>query len=183
VLAGCSSGGDSAAPSTTAASTTTVPGLSACPNFRGSTTSLSSQGAVGPGFLVDATAQGLDCLDKVSFVFDPAGGLPPGYTVGYQDVATTPLTDCGTPISLPGNAFLVVKIQPAASNDPARPEGDQQTYRGNLRLSYEGEHHLQIVQKTCDSDGAVNWIIGLDSVRPFVVDRAQDPSRVNVLIG
>ncbi len=77
----------------------------------------------------------------------------------------------------------MVKIQPAASSDPARPEGDQQTYRGNLRLAYEGEHHLQIVEKTCDGDGTVNWIIGLDSVRPFVVDRAQNPSRISVLIG
>ena len=185
VLAGCSSGGtdSSSTPSTTspAPPTTVVPG--GCADFRGSTTSLSAKSTGTVGFLTDAQVEQLDCLDKITFTFDPAAGEPPGYTVQYQDVAKESLTDCGEPITLPGNAFLVVVLQPAASNNPFLPVDDQQTYRGNLRLQYRGAHHLEIVQKTCDGEGTVNWIIGLDGVRPFVVDRAENPSRVNVLIG
>jgi len=29
----------------------------------------------------------------------------------------------------------------------------------------------------------VNWVIGLDGVRPFRVDRAANPPRVRILIG
>lgn len=182
-LGACSGGGSESSAPTTTAAVTTVPGQSPCANFRGSTTALSSEGDASLGFLVDAQAEGLECLDRVTFVFDPADGVPPGYTVRYQDVAAEPLTDCGEPIALPANAFLVVVLEPAASNNPFLPEGDQQTYRGNLRLAYGPTHHLQIVQKTCDGAGTVNWIIGLDGVRPFLVDRAQHPSRVSVLIG
>jgi hypothetical protein len=184
-LLSCSRGGSasSSSPTTTTAPVTTSPGQSPCRNFRGSTTSLASAGDAKLGFLIDAQAQVLDCLDKVTFFFDPTGGVPPGYTVRYQDAAKEPLTDCGEPITVPGNAFLVVQLQPAASNNPFLPEGEQQTYRGNLLLEYGPPHHLQVVQKTCDGAGTVNWIIGLDSVRPFLVDRAENPSRVSVLIG
>ena len=57
------------------------------------------------------------------------------------------------------------------------------TYRGNLRLSYGENHHLEIVQKLPDVLGAIEWVIGLDSERPFVVDSAAGPPRVSVYIG
>jgi hypothetical protein len=109
--------------------------------------------------------------------------------VGYQDPAKDPFLDGDppAPISLPGDAFLVVKIAPALSIDPFA-EGQPATYTGNLALDYGDHHHLQIVRQLPDAQNTVVWVIGLDSVRPFRVDRSQDPTvrgvvRVSVLIG
>ena len=137
------------------------------------------------GLLIDATA-GVDaCLDQVTFTFRSLGnGTPPGYVVQYVDPARQPFTD-GTPpvpISLPGTAFLLVKIKPASSTDPLLP-GNPQTYTGNLSLDYGAHHHLQIVRELPDADGAVMWAIGLDAKEPFLVDRAESPTRVTVYIG
>ena len=183
----CSGGGGSSASGTTtttpAGPTTTAIGQSACALFHGVTTELDSTGAVAPGFLTDAQAGPVDCLDRVSFFFDTTAAVPPGYKVGYQDVTKDPIQDCDGTITVPGNAFLMVTIKPSASSNPFLPEGQQDTYTGNLRLSYGSVHHLEAVEKLCDGDGTVRWVIGLDTVRPFVVDRAVDPVRISVYIG
>jgi hypothetical protein len=57
------------------------------------------------------------------------------------------------------------------------------TYTGNLALDYGAHQHLQIVRELPDAQNTVVWVIGLDSLRPFRVDRAEDPKRVTVLIG
>ena len=67
-------------------------------------------------------------------------------------------------------------------------EGNPSTYAGNLSLDYGDHHHLVIVRELPDGKDAagqetVNWVIGLDSVRPFRVDRAANPPRVRILIG
>ena len=182
----CGGGGSSASDTTTttpAGPTTTAIGQSDCALFHGVTTELKSVGAVAPGFLTDAQAEQVDCLDKVSFFFDSTAAVPPGYTVGYQDVTKDPIQDCNGAITVPGNAFLMVTLKPSASSNPFLPDGQQDTYKGSLRLSYGPVHHLEAVEKLCDGDGTVRWVIGLDSVRPFVVDRAIDPVRVSVLVG
>jgi hypothetical protein len=81
----------------------------------------------------------------------------------------------------------VVKIAPAFSLDPSLA-GQPATYTGNLSLEYGDHHHLQIVRKLPDAQNTVVWVIGLDSVRPFRVDRSEDGRepgivRVSVLIG
>jgi hypothetical protein len=142
-------------------------------------------GAAPPAVLVDAEAGAVGCLDQVTFTFRSLGdGTPPGYVVQYQDPAQDPFLDGDPPgpISLPGNAFLVVKMAPALSVDPF-VEGMPSTYDGNLSLEYGEHRHLQIVRKLPDADNTVVWVIGLDSVRPFRVDRAEDPARVTVYIG
>jgi hypothetical protein len=186
IAAACSSGADdpssSSPTSTTAAPIAPVdPG---CAPFHGTTAPLSSTGARPPALLVDASAEMVGCLDRVTFEFESLGdGTPPGYRVGYRDVAVEPLLDAdGNEISLPGNAFLLVELAPAASVDP-RAEDQPQTYLGNLRLSYGDNHHLQIVQKLPDVFGTVQWVIGLDGERPFLVDSAAGPARVSVYIG
>ena len=75
-----------------------------------------------------------------------------------------------------------VRISPALSFDPF--SADQAvTYLGNQSLEYGEHHHLQIVRELPDTQDSVVWVIGLDSVRPFRVGRAEDPRRVTVLIG
>jgi hypothetical protein len=179
-------GGGQAAPTTTTAPVA-VPAVDpACPTFHGSTDSLASSGTRPPALLVDATAGAAGCLDRVTFEFESLGdGLPPGYRVGYRDLAAEPLLDeDGSKMTFPATAILVVTMAPAASVDVRVPEEPRpQTYRGNLRLAYGETHHLEIVQKVPDGVGTVEWVIGLDSVRPFVVDSAMSPPRVSVYIG
>ena len=200
LLAACSGGGSAGTGAASGPSTTTtaptkttapVPGASdTCPGFRGATTELASTGPTAPAVLVDATAGGLDCLDVVTFTFETRGdGSAPGYQVSYRDQTTHPFMDGDPPtaIDVPGKAQLAVTISPATSTDPAA-EGNPSTYSGNQSLRYDGQHHLEIVRELPDAKGAdgqntVNWVIGLDSVRPFRVDRASNPPRVVVLIG
>jgi len=195
-LAGCHGGGSKDAASgtttvvpTTAARVAAAPS-GACPPFTGSTTALQSFGPTAPASLTDAAAGADGCLDRVTFTLRSLGnGTPPGYLVGYQDPAKEPFVDGDppVPISLPGDAFLVVKIAPAFSLDPSLA-GQPATYTGNLSLEYGDHHHLQIVRKLPDAQNTVVWVIGLDSVRPFRVDRSEDGRepgivRVSVLIG
>ena len=186
MLAACTGGsGDSAAPVSTTRGHR-PPQLtitSGCARFRGVTTMLRSIAPGQGGLLIDATAGAAGCLDEVTFTFQPLGdGTPPGYEVKYQDPDKEPFKDGDTAISLPGDAFLVVKITPALSDNPF-VEDRPQTYLGNLTLLYGEHHHLQIVRKLADGENTVNWIIGLDGVRPFIVDAAEYPTRITVYIG
>jgi hypothetical protein len=194
-LTACSGGGSGSAASTsttasgaratvptTAPPAATAP-VSTCPGFTGSTTVLKSEGPTKPASLIDAEAGANGCLDQVTFTFN-GDGLPPGYTVGYQDPGKDPFLDGDppAPISLPGNAFLAVRIAPARSIDPFSPD-QSPSYTGNLSLAYGDHQHLQIVRELPDDKNTVVWVIGLDTVRPFRVDRAEDPKTVTVLIG
>ena len=195
-LTACSNGGAGRAASTSTSTTppATFAGSSdLCPWFHGSTTSLGSSGPTAPAFLVDATAGAQGCLDVVTFTFRTRGdGTPPGYSVAYRDATKDPFKDGDVPIEVPGNAHLAVTIVPAASTD-ASIDGNPSTYAGNLSLAYGDHHHLQIVRELPDGKDAagqetVNWVIGLDSTRPFRVDRYEDGSQpgmthVAVLIG
>jgi hypothetical protein len=162
----------------------------ACPGFVGATTSLASTGATGPAVLVAATAGAQGCLDVVTLTFQSRGdGTPPGYVVQYHDQVKEPFMDGDPPraIGVEGAATLLVTVSPAGSTDVALP-GNPPTYTGNLLLRYGSHHHLQVVRKLPDGldakgQGTVNWVIGLDSVRPFRVDRAALPARVTIFIG
>ncbi len=200
VLTGCSGGGsdrgsgdasDASGATTTTGPAPTMPAgeSDTCPSFRGATTSLTSEGPTAPAFLVDATAGAQGCLDVVTLTFQTRGdGTPPGYTVGYHDAKAEPFKDGDTEIDVPGSAHLLVSVAPAASVDTSVPDNPQQTYAGNLSLEYGDHHHLVIVRELPDGkdfvgQDTVNWVIGLDSVRPFRVDRAANPPRVTILIG
>jgi hypothetical protein len=149
----------------------------------------------GVPYLLSATAAPTTCYDKVSFVFDPgdSSGLPPGYTVEYRK----------KPFGLPAGitttaagfkdakAILYVEIKPASTEDDRNPKRPITTYLGNLRLQLKKMQHVTLVewvQKLPDltpedqTDQQVVWLIGLDEKRPFTVDFANQPPRVNVLI-
>src|SRR4051794_18167507 len=194
-LAACQGDGtdDAASSTTSTAPTTAAPApFDPCATFAGSITALQSVGATAPASLTDAEAGADGRLDRVTFTLRSVGvgnAPPPGYVVGYQNPAQAPSLDGDPPepISLPGEAFLVVRIAPAVSIDPFA-EGQPATYTGNLSLDYGDHHHLQIVRRLPDAPDTVVWVIGLDSLRPFRVDRSEDPRapgmvRVSVLIG
>jgi hypothetical protein len=133
-------------------------------------------------FLTDAVATPQPCYDKITFTFTSTGAdLPPGYEVEYKK---PPFTEGpqNSPVETVGSAFLVVTFKPAASTDGRDPANPKQTYLGNLRLSLRGTHHTCIVRHLADGLGTVNWLIGLDTKRPFTVDAYNNPPRVDVLI-
>jgi hypothetical protein len=134
-------------------------------------------------FLTDAVATPQPCYDKITFTFQSTGAdLPPGYDVEYQK---PPFTEGPnkSPVETLGSAFLMVTFKPAASSDGRDPARPKQTYLGNLRLALSPDmHHTCIVRHMEDGLGTVNWLIGLDTKRPFTVDAYNNPPRVDVLI-
>jgi hypothetical protein len=193
-LAACSGGGSDAAPSTASTTTPgpagTAPDASACQSFRGATGPRASTGPTAPGLLIDATAGGVGCLDRVEFTFRSLGdgtvsgqGLAPGYTVEYHDDGR--FMDGDVAISIDGAAWLVVTMKPASSYEPntdpnAKPKP---TYLGNLSLRWTEFNHLQVVRRLEDVQDTVQWVISLDGKRPYVVDAARDPTRITIWIG
>jgi hypothetical protein len=133
-------------------------------------------------FLTDAVAAPQPCYDKITFTFRSTGAdLPPGYEVEYRKPPFTE-GEKKAPVETLGTAFLVVTFKPAASTDGRDPSKPKQTYLGNLRLSLRNMHHTCIVRHMEDGLGTVNWLIGLDTKRPFTVDAYNNPPRVDVLI-
>jgi len=184
LLLGACDGGGSPSASSTITTTTLAPqpAAGACPGFHGTMLRTASAGERPVGLLTAATAGEAGCLDVVTFTFQSLGsGTPPGYVVEYKD---PPFSDGDPPrdISLDGGAFLSVTISPASSVDITK-EDTPRTYTGNLLLQYGDHHHLVEVRKFDDVLGTVNWVIGLDAKRPFLVDSAANPTRISVYIG
>jgi hypothetical protein len=191
-LSACSDGGETASPTSTtvAGPAGSAPEAGGCPTFRGATGPRASVGPTAPGLLIDATAGGVGCLDRVEFTFRSQGdgtvagqGLAPSYTVEYAEDGIFMNGDA--PTAVPGAAWLLVTMKPASSYEP-NPDPKAKkvpTYLGNLRLRWDTYNHLQVVQRLEDVDDSVQWVISLDGTRPFVVDAARDPTRITIWIG
>jgi hypothetical protein len=150
----------------------------------------------GVPYLVSAVAEPTTCYDKVSFVFDEgdSSGLPPGYTVEYRKKPfdLPPGITTSTAGFKDAEFVLYVELMPAATEDVRNPRRSVDTYLGNLRLLLPDEiQHVTIVEwvdtlpdvtPEDQTDPKVVWLIGLDEKRPFTVDFASQPPRVNVLI-
>jgi hypothetical protein len=194
LLSACTGGGSDAASTTSttvpAAAAGPGPAPDACTSFRGSTTPRTSTGPTATGLLIDATAGGVGCLDRVEFTFRSLGdgtiegqGLAPGYTVEYKDDGH--FMDGDTAISVDGQAWLLVTMKPASSYEinPDPTAKKVATYLGNLLLRWSTHNHLQVVRRLEDVQDTVQWVISLDEKRPFVVDAARDPTRITIWIG
>lgn len=95
----------------------------------------------------------------------------PTYTVQY---AQPPFTDCGSgnPHSVPGNAWLTIKMTPAQGHGAGQATLPRETsYRcANLR-------HLSI---TCDFEAGLTFVIGVNAKKPYRVIELQNPTRLVV---
>ncbi|SRR6266540_4188783 len=156
-------------------------------------------GPKGLEYLTDAVVEPTTCYDKITFTFDQGNNpdMPPGYTVQYRkapyvQVGGQPLHS-STEGFKAAHAVLVVEFTPASTFDGRNPGAGRTTYKGNLRLLFDSQkvHHTAIVEwldkypdTTPDvvTDNKLVWLIGLDTKRPFTVDAASTPPRVNVLI-
>ncbi len=120
------------------------------------------------------------CTEHIIFSFTSKEADPPGYTVSY---ASPPFAavDSGRAISIRGSAFVGVRLSPAYGYDF---ENATPTYTGPKRIDPAGAGHVTEIVETGDSEGVVNWVIGLDTKRPFTVQATGKPqTQLVVTIG
>jgi hypothetical protein len=116
--------------------------------------------------------------DRVVFQFRDEG--LPGYRIEYVE---PPLKEDGSgdPVDIAGNAFVVVRMEPASGFDLNTGEGTL-VYKGPKRLegSSAGATVVREVVRTGDFEAVLTWAVGLDSKVPFRVTTATSPSRLIV---
>jgi hypothetical protein len=188
-LAGCgsdSSDNEAASPTTTSTSPTTTspspPSMQTVPDCMPSpSASTSPQKSSNENretmYLVNVTAGADKCTAKVVFGFEEQAPGP-GFEVSYQSADTAKIEDAsGNPIAIDGDAFLVVKLNPAMT---AKIDGEQvtKTYNGPRRLP--GTDPITEVVKTGDFEGVVTWVIGLDSKRSFTTNASDSALVVEI---
>jgi hypothetical protein len=125
--------------------------------------------------LIDRVAIGHhEGYDRVVFQFRDEG--LPGYRVEYVD---PPLKEdgSGNPVDVAGNAFVVVRMEPASGFDLNTGEG-QLVYKGPKRLPGTGV--VKEAVRTGDFEAVLSWAVGLDGTVPFRVTTASSPARLIV---
>ena len=179
--AGCGSSSHTSEPAPPAAGTTTATAPTTTANEP--TDSLAGAGTsvvVAPSTvkgtaLLDRVAVGRHAgYDRVVFQFRDAG--LPGYRVEYVQ---PPLQEdgSGNPVDVAGNAFVVVRMEPASGFDLSSGEGEL-VYNGPKRLP--GASVVKEVVRTGDFEAALSWAVGLEGKVPFRVTTADSPSRLIV---
>jgi len=119
-----------------------------------------------------------DGYDRVVFQFR-GDGLP-GYRVEY---VAPPLAEDGSgdPVDVAGNAFVVVRMEPASGFDLNSGEG-KLVYKGPKRIdaASAGATAVRELVRTGDFEAVLSWAIGLEAKVPFRVTTAASPSRLIV---
>jgi hypothetical protein len=128
--------------------------------------------------LVDRIAVGRhEGYDRVVFQF--RNGLP-GYRIEYVD---PPLKEdgSGNPVSVQGNAIVLVRMDPASGFDLNTGEGVM-VYKGPKRIhgSAAGTSVVQELVRTGDFEAVLSWAIGLSDKVDFLVRTAKSPARLIV---
>jgi hypothetical protein len=174
---GDSSSSEAGAPnaSTTTATvpTTTAEGID--PLEGASTTVVVGQTTAKAIALLERVAVGRhEGYDRVVFQFRGEG--VPGYRVEYVE---PPLKEdgSGNPVQIDGNAFVVVRMEPASGFDLNTGEGEL-VYKGPKRLP--GAAVVKEVVRTGDFEAVLTWAVGLEQKVDFRVTTAASPSRLIV---
>jgi hypothetical protein len=158
---------DSATTTTVEFSTTSLP----CQPVPIPTTPVTSPTAAQPSLLTNVHELGDGCVDHVIFDFTGKGTDPPGYSLTY---GTPPFVadGSGAPVSIAGNAFVVVKVKPGYGYDF---ETGTRTYNGPKSVPVVHANHVRAIVETGDFEGVLTWVIGLDAKRPFTVEATGTP--------
>jgi len=136
-------------------------------------TPVTSPATTTPSLLTKVSELGDKCVDHVVFDFVPKGTGLPGYTITYGNAPFT-MDGSGAPIDVAGNAFVKVRIAPGYGYDFVN---GKPTYTGPKSISVSNANHVQSIVQTGDFEGVLNWVIGLDSKRPFSVEATATPRR------
>ena len=161
-------------PTTSSTTTSTTPTATTPTETLGELTS-------GP---VTAPADGdeISLLERVAFgqhpdydrvVFQFRNGLP-GYRIEYVE-APLHADGSGDVVPVDGEAFLVVRMEPASGFDLATGEGEL-VYTGPRRLG--GGRVVREIVRIGDFEAVVTWAIGVDEQRDFRVLRLENPARL-----
>ena len=176
VAFGCGGSDDEPGASTTTATTTTTEPTTTGEAFDGDTEPVTAPAEISETALLERVAvAGHEGYDRVVFQF--RNGVP-GYRVEYVD---PPLREDGSGnlVDLEGNAFLVVRMEPASGFDLTVPEG-KLIYTGPRRIAGEDTTVIREVVRTGDFEAVLTWAIGLEERVPFRVLTLDDPSRIVV---
>jgi hypothetical protein len=180
--AGCGSSDKSSAPSggysppASTATTTTTRGID--PLQGAGTTPVKGSAAGTETALLERIGLGRhEGYDRVVFQF--TNDLP-GYRVEYVQ---PPLREdgSGNPVSVAGNAVVVVRMEPASGFDLNTGEGVL-VYKGPKRIdgSSAGTSVVQQLVRTGDFEAVLSWAIGLSDKVDFRVTTATSPARLIV---
>jgi hypothetical protein len=111
------------------------------------------------------------CHDQVLFQYQVRGIAPPSCKIEYRPGPFV-LDASGAPVTIAGNAFLVVRCFPAYTYDF---ETGATTY-GEKRIDPGGRiRHVRELVKTGDNEGVLTWVIGLDARRGFTIEATGTP--------
>jgi hypothetical protein len=143
-----------------------------------STTPVEGAANVSDTALLERVAVGRhEGYDRVVFQFRNA---LPGYKVEY---VLPPLKEdgSGNPVTIKGNALVVVRMEPASGFDLNTGEGVM-IYKGPRRLegSAAGTSVVQELVRTGDFEAVLTWAIGLSDKVDFRVQTAASPLRLIV---
>ena len=180
---GCGSSDKSAAPAggssttTTTVTTTTATG-GVDPLTGAGTTPVKAAAAGSETALLERIALGRhEGYDRVVFQFK--NDLP-GYRVEYVQ---PPLKEdgSGNPVSIDGNAVVVVRMEPASGFDLNTGEGVL-VYKGPKRIegSSAGTSVVKELARTGDFEAVLSWAVGLSDKVDFRVTTATSPDRLIV---
>lgn len=188
-VAACGKDGKKAKATTTttkATTTTVAPSSTTAPcNFAGTTAAQrrdATTPATQPFLLTAVRIAAAGCTDTVTFDFRPAGpAAEPPYALEYR---SPPFAQAGSgaPVTVPGNAFLVIRFQPAWIADIDAP-GSPPTYTGPQQITASGTSYVRGMALFDAYEGVVGWIIGLDGQRPVRVDETASPARLVINVG
>jgi hypothetical protein len=182
VLAGCGSSDKSGTPAGSGSlpsptpTTTTTDGID--PLEGAGTEPVAAPAAGSETALLNRIAVGRhEGYDRVVFQF--TSDLP-GYRVSYVQ---PPLKEdgSGNPVTIKGNAVVVVRMEPASGFDLNTGEGVM-VYKGPKRIdsSTAGTSVVQELVRTGDFEAVLSWAIGLSDKVDFRVSTATSPSRLIV---
>jgi hypothetical protein len=132
--------------------------------------------------LTDVSFEAADCVDRITFDFREDLQAAPGYTVEYRPADQALVEDgSGNRIELEGDAYLVVRFEPAATGDLSGEELVI-TYEGPRRFETDGRYVREVV-KSGDFEAVLTWVIGVSEQRPFRVVESSSPPRLVVEVG
>jgi hypothetical protein len=114
-------------------------------------------------------------FDRIVFRF--RNGIP-GYRVEY---VRPPLREdgSGSRVEVAGDAFVVVRMEPASGFDLTTGEGEL-VYTGPRRVSGSGLSVVREAVRTGDFEAVLSWAVGLADRVDFRVITLDDPARIVV---
>ena len=160
-----------ATPATPASATATPTAASTLPPFAAASTVVNKAPGAGAGqAILDDVRVGLNTgFDRIVFEYRPGTPLP-GYEARYIPVAS----QCGSgqAVAAAGGAQFAITMRPAVAH-----ENGASTVSGNT-ITTSNNPVIKQSLATCDFEGVVAWVVGVEKRRPFRVFELQDPPRI-----